>query len=176
MIFVQLLNADSQDAKDLQDAKGLSADLTRSVTDKVLSQQNERSTLSYLEKVKKAHKGTVLGFLSGEEGLWQSAGKRARSISDSQFLLELKEIPVDHYLHEAAIGVEETAYDLLKNQVDTTISRISRQILSMQKTERDKQIQLEVEIEETREVQVAWFNFVRQVREVSTERSTSYVP
>jgi hypothetical protein len=176
MIFVQFLNANSQNAKDLQDAKGLSADLTRSVTDMVLSQQNEKSTVSYLEKVQKGDKGIVLGFLSGEEGLWQSAGNRARSISDSQFLLELKDIPVDHYLHEAAFYVEEAAYDLLKKQVDTTTSRISRQILSTQQTERDKQIELEVEIEGTREVQAAWFNFVRQVKEESTQRSTSYVP
>jgi hypothetical protein len=187
MVFLRLLNPDSpstkdsQDAKDLQETKSLSADLTRSVSDVVLGQQDERSTLAYLETFRKVDKGVisrVLGFFrssSGEEDLWHSARKRARSIPDSEFLLELKTIPVDHYLHGAAIDVEEIAYDLLTKQVDTSVSVISRQILLVQKKERDKQVQLEVDIKEAREVQILWSNFVRQVKDVSTQRSTSYV-
>ena len=187
MIFLQLLNADSkkaegsQDAKDLQDTKGLSTDLTRSVAETVLRKQDEKSILAYLETFKKENKGIlsqVLGFFrssSGEEELWQSARNRARSILDSQFLLELKGIPVDHYLYAAAIDVEDTAYNLLKKQVDTSVSAISRKILSMQKTGRDEQVQQEVDIEEDQEVQTLWLNFVNQVKDVSTQRSTSYV-
>lgn len=187
MIFLQLLNPDSkqaggsQDPKDLQDTKGLSTDLTRSVADTVLRMQDEKSILAYLETFKKENKGIisqVLGFFissSGEEELWQSTRSRARSISDSQFLLELKDIPADHYLHAAATDVEDTAYDLLKKQVDTSVSAISRKMLSMQKTERDEQVQQEVDIEEDQEVQTLWLSFVHQVKDASTERSTSYV-
>ena len=187
MIFLQLLDADSnkaedsQDAKDSQVTKGLSTDLTRSVAETVIRMQDERSILAYLETFKKENKGIlsqVLGFFrssSGEEELWQSARNRSRAISESQFLLELKSFPVDHYLHAAAIDVEDTAYNLLKKQVDTTVSAISRKILSMQKTERDEQVQREVDIEEDQEVQTLWLNFVHQVKDASTQRSTSYV-
>ena len=199
MVFLQLLDPDSQNTKDLRDAKGpldakdtqitkdsqetksLSADLTRSVADAVLGQQDEKSTLTYLETFKKEDKGIisrVLGFFrasSGEEELWQSARTRARSISDADFLLGLKTFPADHYLHEAAIDVEEIAYDFLTKQVDTSVLVISRHFLLAQKRERDRQVELELEIEEAREVQALWSKFVRQVKDVSTQRSTSYV-
>jgi hypothetical protein len=187
IVFLQLLNPDSQntnesqDAMDLQETKSLSADLTRSVSDVVLGKQDEKSTLAYLETFRKDDKGIisrVLGFLRssrGEEELWESARKRARLISDSEFLRELKTIPVDHYLHEAATDVEETAYDFLTKQVDISVSVICRQIILAQKKERDRQVQLDVDIEEAREVQILWSEFVRQVKDVSTLRSTSYV-
>jgi hypothetical protein len=188
LMFVQLLDADSQtaeasqDAKDSQDTKGLSTELTRPVADTVLSKQDERSILTYLDTFKKEDKGIisrVLGFFrssSGEEELWQSARNRARSTSDSQFLSELKDIPADHYLHVAAADIEETAYDLLKKQVSLSVSAINRQIRSTQNTEREKQVQEEVDIEEDREVQEVWLNFVHQIKDRSTERYTPYVP
>ncbi|KAH9171596.1 hypothetical protein EDB89DRAFT_2243400, partial [Lactarius sanguifluus] len=188
MMFLQLLNLGSQNAKDLQNVKGAqdakdsqdtkgpegaedsenakspSADLTRSVADEqqdekttladaILKQKDEKTTLAYLEEFKMEDKGIIsriLGFFrsaSEQEELWQIAKNRARSISDSQFLSELKTIPFDHYLHGTAVDVEETAYDILTKQVDTSVSAISRQIL--------------------------WSNFVRQVKEVSKQRSTS---
>ncbi|KAH9039442.1 hypothetical protein EDB83DRAFT_2228401 [Lactarius deliciosus] len=142
------------------------ADLTRSVADEqqdekttladaILKQKDEKTTLAYLEEFKKEDKGIIsriLGFFrssSEQEELWQIAKNRAKSISDSQFLSELKTIPLDHYLHGTAVDVEETAYDILMKQVDTSVSAISRQIL--------------------------WLNFVRQVKEVSKQRSTSYL-
>ena len=199
MVFLQLLDPGSQNMKDLRDTKGpldakdtqsakdsqetksLSADLTQSVADAVLGQQDEKSILKYLETFKKEDKGIisrVLGFFrasSGEEELWQSARTRARLISDSDFLLGLKTIPADHYLHEAAIDVEEIAYDLLTKQIDTSVLVISRHFLLAQKRERDRQVELELDIEEAREVQALWSKFVRQVKDVSTQRSTSYV-
>ncbi|KAI9455147.1 hypothetical protein BJY52DRAFT_1188514 [Lactarius psammicola] len=173
MMFLQLLNSDSQDGK------GLSADLTRSVADAVLGQQDERSALAALETFGKDDKG-IFSWLPnlfrssrGKEGLWESASRRALSVSDSQFLSELETIPVDHYLHEAAIDAEGTAYTLLTKQIDTLVSGISRQILLTQKKECDKQVQREVDAEEAGEVQILWSKFVHQVKDVSTQRSTS---
>jgi hypothetical protein len=66
MMFLHLLNSkDSQDAG-LAGDEGLSADLTRSVADAVLGQQDERSTLAALETFGKDDKGIisrVQGFL-----------------------------------------------------------------------------------------------------------------
>ncbi|KAH9029436.1 hypothetical protein EDB85DRAFT_2251894, partial [Lactarius pseudohatsudake] len=162
MTFLQLLNSASQDAK------GPSPDpICRSVADAVLSQQDEKSISEILENFRKDDKGIVsripgLFRSSREEGLWESAKKRAKSIPDSQFVLELNTIPFDHYLHDAAIDVVETAYDFLKKQVDTTVPVISREVLSTQKQELEKQIERKVKIEEAGEVQILWSNFVRQ--------------
>ncbi len=175
MMFLHLLNSDSQDGK------GLSADLTRSVADAVLGRQDERSALAALEAFGKDDKGIFSRLPNffrssrGKEGLWERAKRRAFSVSDSQFLSELKTIPVDDYLHEAAIDVEDTAYAFLTKQVDTLASEISRQILLTQKTECDKQVQREVDTEEAREVRMLWSKFVHQVKDVSAQRSTSYV-
>ena len=191
LMFVQLLGADSQkaedsqEAKDSQDAKGSqdvkppSSELTRLVADTVLRKKDEKSIISYLETFKKEDKGIisrVLGFFrSSSKELWQSARNRARSTSDAQFLSELKDIPVDHFLHAAAIDAEETAYELLKKQVSLSVSAISRQIRSVQKTEREKQVQEEVDIEEDREVQELWSNLVHRIKDASLERYTPYV-
>ena len=181
MNFLRLLNPDSQDAK------SLSADLTlRSVGDAVLSQQDEKSILATLETLRKNDKAIVSRIpgsfrsFSGEEGLWESAKKRARSTSDSQFLLGIKSIAVDHYLHDAAIDIERTAYDSLTKQVDTSVSVIGRHILVMQKQERDNQVQRDVDAEEAREIQILWSKFVHRVKGVSSQNATSlsasYVP
>ena len=175
MMFLHILNSDSQDAK------SLSADLTRSVADAVLGQQDEKSALAALETFGKDDKGIFSWLPSlfrtsrGKEGLWESASRRALSVSDFQFLADLKALPVDHYLHEAAVDVEETAYALLAKQVDTLVSGISRQILSTQKKECDKQAQREVDTKEAGEVHALWSKFVHQVKDVSAQRSTLYV-
>lgn len=190
LMFVQLLDVDwdsqkaevSRDAKDSQDAaKTQSSDpeLTRPVADTVLKQQDEKSILAYLETFKKEDKGIisrVLGFFrSSSEELWQTARNRARLTSDSQFLLDLKDIPVDHFLHAAALDVEEAAYEMLKKQVSLSVSAISRQIRSVQNTEREKQVQEEVDIEEGGEIQEAWSSLVEQIKDASMERYTPYV-
>jgi hypothetical protein len=175
IMFLHLLNQDSQDGK------GLSADLTRSVADAVLGQQDERSALAALETFGKDDQGIFSWLPSlfwtsrGKEGLWEGASRRAFSVSDSQFLSELKTIPADNYLREAADDVEGTAYALLTKQVDTLVSGISRQILLTQKKECDKQVQRQVDTEEAREVHTLWSKFVHQVKDVSALRSTSYV-
>ena len=175
MMFLHVLNSDSQDAK------GLSADLTRSVADAVLGQQDEKGAMAALETFGKDDKGIFSWLPSlfrtsrGKEGLWESASRRALSVSDFQFLSDLKTLPVNHYLHKAAIDVEETAYTLLAKQVDTLVSGITRHILSTQKKKCDKQVQREVDTEEAAEVHALWSKFVHQVKGVSAQRSTSYV-
>ncbi len=100
MVFLQLLKSE------LQDAKSLSADVTRSVAVAVLSQKNERSILAVLEKfgkdLRKDDKRIASRFSRGDEGLWESARKGARSTPDSQFLSEIKSIPANDDLHQAS--------------------------------------------------------------------------
>ena len=176
MIFFRLLNSDSQDAN------SLIVELTRSVADAVLSQHDEKSTSAILETFGKGDKGNLsrlrrlFRFSGDEEGLWESAGRHALSVSDSRFLSELKTIPADDYLQETAIDVEDTAYTFLTEQVDTLVPRISMQILLIQKSECDKQVQREVDAEKARAAQVLWSDFVHSIKDVSSQRSTAYVP
>ncbi|KAH9171589.1 hypothetical protein EDB89DRAFT_1906868 [Lactarius sanguifluus] len=160
---------DSQNVKDAQDVKA---------SEGAADSENAKSRSADLaQKDKGLDKGLVsriLGFFrSSEEELWQRARKRARLIPDSQFLSDIKAIPVGHYLHGALVDIEETAYDLLTKQVETSASAISRQFLSIQKKERETQVQLEVNIEEAAQAEIVWSKFVRQVEDISTQRSTS---
>ncbi|KAI9455142.1 hypothetical protein BJY52DRAFT_1122187 [Lactarius psammicola] len=175
MMFFRLLSSD------MEDAKSLSTDLTRSVAGAVLSQDDERSILEVLETFGKDGRGilsrlrSLFRFSRGEEGLWESASRRALSVSDSQFLSELKTIPVDDYLHEAAVDVEETAYTFLTKQVDNLVSSISQQILCTQKRERYRQVQRDVDTEKARAVHILWSEFTHRVKDATTQRSASYV-
>ena len=175
MMFFRLLNSD------LEDAISLGADLTLSVADVVLSQQDEKSTLAVLETFGRDDNGilsrlrNLFRFSGGEERLWESASRRALSLSDSQFLSELKTNPVDDHLHEAAVDVEDTAYAFLTKQVDTLVSGISQHILLTQKRECYKQVQREVDTEEVQAVHILWSRFLHQIKDASTQHSTPYV-
>ncbi|KAI9455078.1 hypothetical protein BJY52DRAFT_1122217 [Lactarius psammicola] len=154
VLFLRLLESGSYGTA------GLSTDQTRRVADAVLGQQDEKSVLAALETFAKDDKGMIArikGYLrssSGEEGLWQSASKRASSITDSQFLLELETVPVGGYPHDAVIDVETTARSFLADQVGDLVSRIGQNITSAQIIECDKQVQREVDIKMAREVQI----------------------
>ena len=175
MMFFRLLNSNSQDAK------SLIVELTRSVADAVLSQQDEKSTSTIIETFGKGDKGNLsllqnlFRFSGGEEGLWECASRDALSVSDSRFLSEIKTIPAEDYLQEAAIDVEDTAYTFLTKQVDTLVAGISKQILLTQKRECDKQVQREVDAEEARAVQILWSEFIHQIKDATTQHSTLYV-
>ncbi|KAI9455148.1 hypothetical protein BJY52DRAFT_1427134 [Lactarius psammicola] len=173
LLFLRLLYSGSHGTA------GLSTDQTRCVADAVLGQQDERSILAALETFAKDEKGIfsrIKGFFrpsSGEEGLWQSASKRASSITDSQFLLDLETVPVDGYLHKVVTDVETTACAFLAKQVDDLVPKIGQNIISAQIIECDRQVQREVDIKKAGEVQILWSNFVRQIKNVSAQRSTS---
>ena len=109
-MFLHILISNSQDGT------GLSVDLTRSVADAVLGQQDEKGALAALEKIGRdddkgifAKASSLFGASRGKEGLWESACRRALSVSDLQFLSDLKNFPVDHDLYATAINIEETA-------------------------------------------------------------------
>ncbi|KAH9017733.1 hypothetical protein EDB84DRAFT_1422808 [Lactarius hengduanensis] len=170
MMFFRLLDSD------LQNAKSLSADLTRSVADAVLSQQDENSTLAILDTFEKDDEGYLsrlrgLFRFSREEGLWENAKTHASSVSDSQFLSELQTIPVDDYLHDAAVDVEDTAYALFTERIEALVSRIDQEILA-QKLECHEQSQREVDIEEARAVHILWSKFLQQVKDLSIQHTT----
>ena len=81
-------------------------------------------------------------------------------------------------LQEAVVAeVKETAYACLTTvtAVESVVSSMGRQILLTQKEETDKQIQREIDGAEEKELGILWSDFVRQIEDLTRQRSRSYV-
>ncbi len=165
----------------LENHEGLNAHQTRSLGDAVLVDRDKQKALGLLKSFAKGGKGDWFSawgnkkVLSKEEAMWRTANNYAASISDSRFLSRVKKVPVGDFLHDAAVECEKTAYDCLTTQLDSLVSGISRQILSIQKEECDKQVQREVKNEEEKELKVSRAKFVQQIEKSCRRHSRSYV-
>jgi hypothetical protein len=78
------------------------------------------------------------------------------------------------HLHVATVQAEKNAYSHLKKLIDV-VDGIGKEILSIQKAEGDKQIQLEITNGEEKELRILRSDFVHQVEDSSRKRSQSYV-
>ena len=97
------------------------------------------------------------------------------SVSDSDFLKQLKTATLDECLRHPAVEAEETAHACLTTQVDSLVAGFGQEILSMQKRKCDKQIQLEISCDENRELGCLRAGFVGQIEDLTRQRSRSYV-
>ena len=164
--------------------KGLNAKQTCSLGDAVLINRDKQKTLGLLKRFSKEEKsgwfsvtlGEKRAVISKEEARWRNAHNYASSISDVHFLSYLKTgIPAAHFLHNAAVECEEIAYHCLTSQLDSLVSGISQQILSIQKDGCDTELQREVKSEEEKELKVSRVEFVRNIENLCRERSRSCV-
>ena len=69
----------------------------------------------------------------------------------------------------------ETAYHCFTTQLDSMVSGVSQQILSIQKDGCDTQLQREVKSEKEKELKVSRVEFVRKIEDLCRERSRSCV-
>jgi hypothetical protein len=167
----------------LQNYKGLDAQQTRCLADAVIVGGDKQKTLDLFKSFAKEDKGNLYPLilegkkvmLSKEEAMWRSAGDYAASISDLRFLSFIKTISGDDFLHNAAVECEESAYNCLGMQLDSLVPRISKQILSIQKEQCEKEVQREVKNEAEQELKVSRVQFVSQVEDFCRKRSKSYV-
>ncbi|KAI9455154.1 hypothetical protein BJY52DRAFT_1122135, partial [Lactarius psammicola] len=161
----------------LENYEGLNPDQTSSLGDAVLVGRDKQKTLGLLKSFSTGKNGGWYSVsaawgnnkpvLSREEAMWRAANNYAASISDSRFLSHLKRIPVSDFLHDAAVEREKTAYDCLTTQLDSLVSEISRQIVSMQKEVCDEQVPREMKSEEEWELKVSRAKFVQQIEDLS---------
>ena len=79
------------------------------------------------------------------------------------------------FSHNAAAVECETAYHCFTTQLDSMVSGISQQILSIQKDRFDTQLQREVKSEEEKELKVSRVEFVQKIEDLCRERSRSCV-
>ena len=169
----------------LTNINGLDRDQIKSLADVVLIRRDKRATLDLLKSFIKWGQGSsdyrriMWGskITRREETLWTGANDFASSVSDSDFLMQLKAgvLGLDECLREATAEAEETAYVYLTTVVESLVSGIGEQILSMQKRECDKQIRREVGSAEERELGNLRSDFVHQIEDLTRQRSRSYV-
>ncbi|KAI9462918.1 hypothetical protein BJY52DRAFT_1221931 [Lactarius psammicola] len=151
----------------LKNYPDLNVQQTRSLCDAILVNYDRKKALKLLKSFAKGEKGnwltdtvadTVAVFWKGkeavvskEEAMWKDANNYATSISDANFLSYVRTIPDANHLHDAAVECERAAYDCLTTQLDSLVSVISHQILSIQIEECNKQVQREVKNEEEKD-------------------------
>ncbi|KAI9437934.1 hypothetical protein BJY52DRAFT_1381767 [Lactarius psammicola] len=167
----------------LQGLQDLEAQQTLSLCDAILVSKDKQKALKLLKSFAKRERGgwqAVLwkgreSLVSKEEAMWRDANTYATSLSDARFLSYVKTIPDGNHLHDAAVECEQAAYDCLTTQLDSLVSGISHQIFSIPKEECDKQVQREFHDEEEKELKVSRVEFVRQIEDLSKERSRSRI-
>jgi hypothetical protein len=178
----------------LENVKGLNRSQIRTLADAVLIRREKQVALGLLKDGRKEEKddtGIVAkGFqvvkstlrmgtrssLTREETLWREANNFATSISDSRFLSRRDfTSPVDECLHDAIVEAEETAYTHLRKQIESLVDGIGQRFFTIQQAEYDKQILREITSGEDKELGILRSEFVRQVEDMSRERSRSYV-
>ena len=178
----------------LEYTNGLDRDQIRNLADAVLIRRDLRSILGLLKITGKEDKGSggfldaakdrirtiTFGMAKGskptrEEAMWREANKFAASVSDSNFLLQLHAAPVNECLHDATAEAEETAYAYLKNQIESLVDGIGKQIFSIQKEECDKQILRDITSGEDKELGILRSEFVHHIEDSTREHCRSYV-
>jgi hypothetical protein len=148
----------------------------------VLNRPDTPTILRLLNSFEKANNG-ILGRFMSSVGIsdswagvvWKDANQFALSVRDSRFLSDLKAPAIPECLRDAAVEAEQLAYTCLTTQIESLVTGITGQVLSMQKSEFNKQIQREVRGSQERELRKLRSGFVRQIEASSRGRSRSYV-
>ncbi|KAI0302847.1 hypothetical protein B0F90DRAFT_1816395 [Multifurca ochricompacta] len=168
-----------------EDTQNLEANEIEALVNAVLGSRDMQSTFSSLENFGKEDEvGGVFQSLktwigigkaakrsSGE--LWEKASNHASRVSDSKFLVRRSATGADDYLYDAAVDIEKTAYTCIARLIESLVSKISEQIYSTLKGECNKQVQRTFQSAIDKELETLRSNFVRQIEDLSRERSTS---
>ncbi|SRR5260221_4548573 len=107
-----------------------------------------------------------------EESLRKEMKKIADSISDADFLLELKGIE-DEDLKAPTLEAVDLARTQLSLSISATVKNVTHAVLQMQQDERKKGIQQQIETEQREMLHDALENFIRDVNKNSAGRRTS---
>lgn len=111
---------------------------------------------------------------SWAEVVWNDANQFASTLADSHFLSGIN-ATIPECLRGATAEAEKIAHTYLTTQIESLVTEITGQILSMQKSEFDKQTQREVGSSQEMELRTLRSGFVHQIEVSSRERSKSYV-
>ncbi|KAI0292619.1 hypothetical protein B0F90DRAFT_1671124 [Multifurca ochricompacta] len=166
-----------------EDTKNLKTDEIEALVGTVLGSRDMQSTLSSLKNFGKDDKDggafqslkVWIGkaFKRSEGELWKEASNHASKVSDSYFLLRYRATGTNDHLYNAVVDATTTACSCLAKLVEFLVSMISQQILSTQKEECNKQVQRASQSAKDKDLETLRSNFVRQIEDLSRERSTS---
>ena len=168
----------------LENVKGLNGTQILDLADVVLNRPrpDTLTIMGLLNSFEKVNSG-VWGRLKSTVGIsdswaevvWKDANQFASSVTDSHFLSDLKATTIPECLRDATAEVEKAAYTCLTTRIESLVTGITGEILAMQKSVCDKQIQREVRSSQERELRKLRSGFARQIEASSRERSRSYV-
>lgn len=150
----------------------------------VLSEGDLRRTQQHFPKSNKSNQSgkssfllsAITGFFSGaketDEEALRADVKKMSSISDSNFLLQLKGV------HDKELEVPiQTAVDLacsqLSSSIDTTVERMTHAVLQMQQDECNRRTRLEIETETRDLLNGKLADFIQVINKVSHGRRTT---
>ncbi|KAH9046371.1 hypothetical protein EDB83DRAFT_2295029 [Lactarius deliciosus] len=123
-------------------------------------------------RIYKAISGGQSSTESEEEALKKEMKKIAKSLSDSDFLLGLKNIEFEE-LRPAIHEVETLAHTSLSSLIDTTVNTMTHSVLKMQQDSCKKEIQKEVQTKEAIALSNALVGFIRDLNAKSAGRNDS---
>ena len=120
---------------------------------------------------------TITGLFSGsketdEESLRTEVKRITKSVSDSDFLLELKGYD-DKDLKAVIQTTVDAACIQLSSSIDTAVKKMTHAVLRIQQDECKRSIQREMEMEERKELGGKLADFIRAINEVAARRRSS---
>jgi hypothetical protein len=107
-----------------------------------------------------------------EESLRRDARKISSTISDSDFLRELKVIQ-DEDLVALVQAAMAHAHTYLSSLIDVTVKKMTQAVLHMQYVEGKRKVRREVETEESKALDDIRVNFIRDINQSSSGEITS---
>ena len=111
---------------------------------------------------------------SEAESLKIEMKKIASALSDSEFLLGLKNIEIDG-LQPVIQEAEMLAYTSLSSSIDDIVKKMTQDVVHMQQESCKKKIQKAIQAQEVRALSDSLINFIRDLNAKSTGRKKSYV-
>jgi hypothetical protein len=111
---------------------------------------------------------------SGGGPLKREMKSLAAGVSDSQFLLEMKDVD-DEVLRPMIQEIEILSHSLLSSKIDTTAGTMAREVVSIQHEVFRRNLQHEIESEERRLQSEALVAFIRTLNTLSAGRRDRYV-
>jgi hypothetical protein len=114
------------------------------------------------------------GPIGSEDTLKSEMKRLAASVSDSQFLLDIKNIG-DEEMRTVIEQVENLVYEQLGYSIDKAVEAMTRVVLDMQKKRCRKSVQQKIESEEKKLLKGALTEFIRDINALSVGRRDSCV-
>ncbi len=114
------------------------------------------------------------GSIGSEDALKGEMKRLAASVSDSQFLLDIKKIG-DKEMRTVIEQVEDVVYEQLGYSIDKAVEAMTRIVLDMQKKRCRKSMQQKIESEKTKLLKGALTEFIRDINALSVGRRDSCV-